>query len=74
MERDPTMSAMVKRTGVGRGKRFVIIFAALFVVVALIAVVAAGFRNRHISQNAAAMTTPLAPAPAKVAWKPWWLP
>ena len=74
MDKDPTMSAMVKRTGVGRAKRLVIILAALLVVTALIAVVAAGFRGTHISQDAAAMTTPLAPAPAKVAWKPWWLP
>jgi len=63
---------MVRRTEIGRGKRVVIMVAVLLVMVALIGVVAAGFRGRRIPQNAAAMTTP-APATAKAAWRPWWL-
>jgi FlaG/FlaF family flagellin (archaellin) len=50
----------------------VIMVAVVLVVAALIAVVAAGFRGKHIPQNAAAMTTP-ASATAKSGWRPWWL-
>jgi len=72
MHKDSAMDVMVRRTEIGRGKRVVIMVAVLLVMVALIGVVAAGFRGRRIPQNAAAMTTP-APATAKAAWRPWWL-
>ena len=58
MDKDPAMDAMVNRTEVGRGRRVVIMVAVVLVVAALIAVVAAGFRGRHILQNAKAMTPP----------------
>lgn len=72
MDKDPAMDVMVKRSEIGRGKRVVITVAVALVVAGLIGVVAAGFRGRHIPQNAAAMTTP-APATAKAGWRPWWL-
>lgn len=72
MEKDPEMDEMVKRTETGRGRRVVLIVAAVLVVAALIVVVAAGFRGRHIPQNAAAITTPSA-ATDKAGWRPWWL-
>lgn len=43
----------------GNGKRTMIIVIALFVVTALIAVLAMGFHGRHIGRNAAAMATPV---------------
>jgi flagellar basal body-associated protein FliL len=72
MHKDPAMEMMVKRTEIGRGRRLAIMVAVVLVAAALIGVVAAGFRGRHISQDAAAMTTP-APATAKSGWRPWWL-
>jgi flagellar basal body-associated protein FliL len=72
MDKDRAMDVMVKRTEIGRGRRVVIMVAVVLVVAALIAVVAAGFRGKHIPQNAAAMTTP-ASATAKSGWRPWWL-
>ena len=72
MDKDPAMDVMVKSTEIGRGKRVAIMVAVLFVVADLIGVVAGGFRDKHIPQNAAAMTTP-APDSAKAAWRPWWL-
>jgi hypothetical protein len=66
------MDLMVKRTEIGRGRRVVIMVAVVLGVAALIAVVAAGFRGRHIPQNSAAMTTPAA-ATVKSGWRPWWL-
>jgi hypothetical protein len=72
MEKDPALDVMVKRTENGRGRRVVIMVAAVLVVAALVAVVAAGFRGRHIPQNAAAITTPV-PATVKSGWRPWWL-
>jgi flagellar basal body-associated protein FliL len=74
MAKDREMSEMVRNTKIGRGRRVAILVAAVVLVAVLIGVVVAGFRGRHISQNAAAMTTPVAAAPAKVAWRPWWLP
>ena len=72
MDKDPSIDVIVKRTEIGRGKRVAILVAVVFAAVGLIGVVAAGFRGRHIAQNAAAMTAP-APATAKAAWHPWWL-
>jgi hypothetical protein len=72
MHKDPAMEMMVKGTEIGRGRRLAIMVAVVLVAAALIGVVAAGFRGRHIPQNAAAMTTP-APATAKSGWRPWWL-
>jgi hypothetical protein len=72
MDKDPSVEVIVKRTEIGRGRRVVILVAVVFAAVGLIGVVAAGFRGRHIPQNAAAMTTP-APATAKAGWRPWWL-
>jgi hypothetical protein len=72
MDKDPAIDVMVKKTEIGRGRRVVIMVAVVLVVAGLIGVVAAGFRGRHIPQNAAAMTTP-APATAKAGWRPWWL-
>ena len=72
MHKDPSMEMMVKGTEIGRGRRLAIMVAVVLVAAALIGVVAAGFRGRHIPQNAAAMTTP-APATAKSGWRPWWL-
>jgi hypothetical protein len=72
MDKDTAMDGMVKRTEIGRGKRVAILAAIVLALVALIAVVAAGFRGRHIPQNSAAMTTP-ASATAKSGWRPWWL-
>jgi hypothetical protein len=72
MDKDPAMDVMVRRTEIGRGRRMAIMVAVVLVVAALIGVVAAGFRGRHIPQNAAAMTTP-APTTAKSGWRRWWL-
>lgn len=72
MDKDPSMDVLVKRTESGRGRRVAIVVAVVLAAVALIGVVAAGFRGRHIPQNAAAMTTP-APTTAKSWWRPWWL-
>ena len=44
---------------IGNGKRVAVIVAAVFVVAALVTVIVAGFRGRHISRNAAAMTEPV---------------
>ena len=74
MDKAPAMSLMVRRAKIGRGKRVAIMVAVVLAVAGLVGVVVAGFRGRHIPQNAAAMTTPVAAAPAKVAWRPWWLP
>ena len=72
MDKDPSMEVLVKRTETGRGRRVVILVAVVLAAVALIGVVAAGFRGKHIPQNAAALTMP-APAAAKAGWRPWWL-
>jgi hypothetical protein len=72
MDKNPAMDVIIKRTEIGRGRRVVFVVAVVLVVAGLIGVVAAGFRGRHIAQNAAAMTTP-APATAKTGWRPWWL-
>ena len=72
MDEDRGISAIVRSTKLGRGKRVLIMLAGLIVVAALIGEVVAGFRGRHISRNAAALTTPAA-SPAKGGWRPWWL-
>jgi hypothetical protein len=72
MRKDSTMDEMVKRTEIGRGRRLAIMVAVVLVAAALLGVVAAGFRGRHIRQNAAAMTA-LPPATAKSGWRPWWM-
>jgi hypothetical protein len=46
---------------------------AVVAVAVLFTVVVVGFRGKNVPQNAAAMTTPLAPA-VKVATRPWWVP
>ena len=73
MDKDPAMSLMVRRTEIGRGKRIAVTVAALLILAGLIGVVVSGFSGQHVPQNAAAMTTPVAAAPPKVAWRPWWL-
>ena len=72
MDKDPSVDVIVKRTEIGRGRRVAILVAVVFVVAGLVGVVAAGFRGRHIHQNAAAMTAPV-PTTAKAGWRPWWL-
>ena len=72
MDENRGISAMVRATKVGRGRRVVIMLAAVLMVAVLIGVVVAGFRGRHISRNAKAMTTPATSA-AKTGWRPWWL-
>jgi len=72
MDKNPSIDVIVKRTEIGRGRRVAILVAVVFAAVGLIGVVAAGFRGKHVPQNAAAMTTP-APATAKAGWRPWWL-
>jgi hypothetical protein len=56
------LSAEVPHTG--RGRWVLGLFVAAIVVVAVIWTVASGFRGRHISRNAAAMTEPVT-APVK---------
>lgn len=73
MDKDPEMRVMVKGIKIGRGKRVALIVIAALAVAVLFTVVVVGFRGRNIPQNAAAMTTPVAPA-VKVATRPWWLP
>jgi hypothetical protein len=73
MAKDREMSDMVRKSKMGRGRRVAIMVAAAMLVAVIVAVVVVGFRGRNISQNAAAMTTPI-PASTKVAWRPWWLP
>jgi predicted secreted protein len=72
MDNDPTLSEVVKKTKVGRTRRLVFMLATVLVLAVLTGVVVAGFRGRHISQNAAALTAPGA-SPAKGGWRPWWL-
>jgi hypothetical protein len=72
LDNDPTLIEMVKKTEVGRTRRVVFMLAVVLVVAALTGVVVVGFRGRHISQNAAALTAPGA-TPAKGGWRPWWL-
>jgi predicted secreted protein len=72
MDNDPTLSEVVKKTEVGRTRRMVFLLATVVLLATLTGVVVAGFRGRHISRNAAALTAPGA-APAKGGWRPWWL-
>ena len=73
MDKDQEMRVMVKASKTGRGKRVAFMVMAVLAVAVLFTVVVAGFRGRNIQQNAAAMTTPVAPA-VKVATRPWWVP
>jgi flagellar basal body-associated protein FliL len=73
MENDRAMDDMVKKLNTGRGRRVTIMVLAVLAVAVLIGVVVAGFRGRHISQNAAAMTTPV-PASVNLGHRPRWLP
>jgi hypothetical protein len=59
MDKDPAMDEMVKKVKRGRARRVAIAVAAVIGVALLLAVVVFGFRGRHISQNSAAMTTPV---------------
>jgi hypothetical protein len=52
---------------VGRGKRDLILGAALVVVAVLIGTVWFGFRGSHVSQGAAALTVPVAQPTAPTA-------
>jgi hypothetical protein len=56
MDESRVMSEMVRKAEVGRGKRVAILVVAAVLVAVLVGVVVVGFRGRHISQNAAAMT------------------
>jgi hypothetical protein len=60
MNDSPAMSKSQRLDEMGNGKRTMIIAIAVLVVAALIAVLAMGFRGRHIGRNAAALTTPVA--------------
>lgn len=63
MNHDQTSSGvegdLKKIQRVGRGKRDLILVAALVVVGILIGTVWRGFRRSHVSQSAAAMTVPV---------------
>ena len=72
MDNDPSLSEVLKKTKVGRTRRWVFLLATVVALAALTGVVVAGFRGRHISRNAAALTAPGA-SPAKGGWRPWWL-
>jgi hypothetical protein len=72
MDKDPSIDVIVKRTEIGRGRRFAVLVVVVLAAVGLIWEVAAEFRGSRIPQNAAAMTTP-APATAKPGWRPWWV-
>ncbi len=72
MDENLVTGEMVKKTEIGRGKRVVIVVLAVVVVVALLGTVVSGFRGRHIVLNSNAITAPVT-APAKTAWRPWWL-
>jgi hypothetical protein len=73
MDKDPEIRMMVKGSKTGGGKRAAFLVIAVLAVAVLFTVVVVGFRGRNIPRNAAAMTTPLAPA-VKVATGPWWVP
>ncbi|HEY4187435.1 MAG TPA: hypothetical protein VGP07_20330 [Polyangia bacterium] len=70
MNHDQTSSVVeedlkkIKR--VGRGKRDLILVAAVVVVGLLIGTVWFGFRGSHVSQSAAAMTVPVPPVGTRV--------
>jgi hypothetical protein len=70
MNDDQTSSAvegdLKKIERVGRGKRDFVLVGALVVVGILIGTVWFGFRGSHVSQSAAAMTVPVAPAGTNV--------
>ncbi len=72
MEKDLIVAEMLKQSRMGRGARAAIIAAVMVLFAILVGAVATGFRSRHISQNAAAMTTPIA-THSKARWHPWWL-
>ena len=59
MGNDRAMDEMVRKLKIGRGRRLAIMVAAVIVVAVLLGVVVVGFRGRRISQNSAAMTTPV---------------
>ncbi len=73
MDKDPEMRVMIKGSKAGRGKLVAFMVIAILALGVLFTVVVVGFRGRNIPQNAAAMTTPLAPA-VKVSSRPWWVP
>jgi hypothetical protein len=52
---------------IGNGKRVAIVVSALLVVAALIVVMVVGFRGRHVSRNAAALTAPIVVSPPPAA-------
>ena len=72
MDKDNSMSVIVRGTKIGRAKRVLLALSALLVLVALIGIVAAAFHGRHVPKDAAALTKPGSPA-AKHPWRPWWL-
>ncbi len=72
MGKNLSTDEMVKKLETGRAKRVVIVVLAGVVVVALLGLVVSGFRGRRIVLNSNAITAPVA-APAKTAWRPWWL-
>jgi uncharacterized membrane protein YjjB (DUF3815 family) len=56
--------AVIRSFETGRGRRLAIVILALAVVALVIGAVAMGFRGRHISRSADALTKPVV-APAK---------
>ena len=59
-----------KIAAVGRGKRDLILIAAIFVVGGLIAAVAVGFRGNDVARSADAITAPVPPTAWKLAPSP----
>ena len=66
---DGVEADLKKIAKVGRGKRDLILIAALVGVGGLIAAVAVGFRGSDVARSADAMTAPVPPAAWKVAPK-----
>lgn len=67
---DSVEADLEKITKVGRGKRDLILIAAIVVVGGLLAAVAFGFRGSDFARSADAMTAPVPPAAWKLAPSP----
>jgi hypothetical protein len=62
--------ALIRSFEKGRGTWMVVVLLAVAAVAILIGVVASGFKGRHISRNAAALTEPLDNSPQPAAPTP----
>ena len=67
---DSVEADLEKIAKVGRGKRDLILIAAIVVVAGLLAAVAFGFRGSDFARSADAMTAPVPPATWKLAPSP----